>query len=309
MVSFPSVVELTQCSRCGNFRLEKWREVSLFDAIEFHLYRALRIHPEFSVEAIDFVPVGDEIGRYRLTIEGYVRDYFYVFESEFEVRLKKIACEKCSRQAGGYYEAILQIRADKRKLMQEEIDRIMDIVENAIDREKDNPKAFVSKIETRKEGIDIFLGDKSLGQKLSRIISRETGAETKESSKIAGRDDGRDFYRFTYLLRLPEFFEGDIVKDGDMIAVVRDVSKRKGYNIKTGRSIKLKKPILIARKNDLRESSVLNVDETTIEVLDPFTFKTELAEKPEMGLSVGDTVYVVKHGEKLIAIHPDLVKL
>ena len=309
MVSVPPVIEIIQCSRCGYFRLERWRESSLSDAIDFHLYRNLRVHPEFDVIRVNFESVGDEIGRYRLDVEGYVRDHFHVFKSEFEVRLKKIACEKCSRQAGGYYEAILQIRADKRKLTEKEINRILDIVENGVQKEKNNPKAFITKIETRREGIDIYLGDKILGQKLSRMISRETGADTKESSKIAGREDGRDFYRFTYLLKLPGFFKGDLVRDGNVIAVVRDVVKRKGYSIRTGKPVKLENPVVIARKKELMESSVLNVDEYTVEVLDPYTFQTCMVEKPEMNLNVGDTVYVAKDGEKLIVIHPDLVEL
>ena len=308
IVSVPPVVEIAHCSRCGDFRLERWRAVSLEDAVRYHLFRELRLHDELQVDDVQFEPVGDEIGRYRLLVEGMLRDFPYACKGSFEVRLKKIACEKCSRQAGGYYESILQIRADRRDLRDDEIRKIFEIVENALLKERSNPKAFISKIETRKEGIDIYLGDKNLGQKLSRIISRETGAEIRESNKIAGRADGRDFYRFTYLIRLPGFFRGDVVLEGDVVAVVRDVPRKKGYDVRTGRPVRLRNPSVIARRDELKESSVLNVDEATIEILDPFTFETAVVERPEMKVEVGDTVYVLRHNDRLIAIHPMLIE-
>ncbi len=308
IIFHPPVIEITKCSRCGDFRLDKWTPATLEEAVEHHLFRNLSIHEEFQVDDIHFEPVGDEIGRYRLYVSGMLRDYHVTREGTFEVRLRKVACERCSRQAGGYYEAILQIRADRRELRDDEIERISEIVENAIVRERNNPMAFISKIEVRKEGIDIYLGDKNLGQKLSRIISRETGAETKESSKIAGREDGRDFHRFTYLVRLPGFFRGDLVEDGGVVAVVRDAARRTGYNVMTGKQMKLKNPKVIARREDLKESSVLNADATTIEILDPDTFETVTAEKPGLRIEVGDTVYVVKHNDRIIAVHRELLE-
>ncbi len=304
----PPVIEVIRCSRCGDFKLDRWVHTTLEEALEHHLFRSLSVHEEFQVDDIHFEPVGDEIGRYRLYISGMLRDHHLTHESTFEVRLRRIACEKCSRQAGGYYEAILQIRADRRKLKDEEIERITEIVENAVLRERNNPKAFISKIDVKKEGIDIYLGDRNLGQKLSRIISREMGAETKESSKIAGREDGRDFYRFTYLVRLPRFFKGDLVEDGGVIAVVKDNVRKTGYNVMTGKQIRLKNPTLIARREELKESSILNVDATTVEILDPITFETVIAEKPELRIEVGDTVYVARHNDKVIAIHPALLE-
>ncbi len=309
LISIPPVVEIIQCPKCGDFRTDRWRQVTLEEAVGFNLLKEISIHDEFEIRDFHFYPVGDVIGRYRFYVDGTVRDHFHHFETFFEVRLRKIACEKCSRQAGGYYEAILQIRADRRKLRDEEVKRIYDLVESSLLREKGNPKAFVTKIEERKEGIDIFIGDRNLGLKLSRIISKEMGAETKESSKIAGREDGRDFFRFTYLVRLPGFFRGDIVEDEGVVAVVRDVSRRKGYDIRTGKAVRLRDPAVIARKYELKESSVLNVDESTVEILDPFTYQTAIAEKPELTLKIGDRIYVARHGERLIAIHPDLVEI
>lgn len=307
-VEVPPVVEVTRCSRCGEYRLDRWRAVSLGEAVEFHLSREVRVHEELSVESLEFEPVGDEVGRYVFRLSGMLRDYSYSYETFFEVRVRKVACERCSRQAGGYYEAIIQIRADNRNLKEEELDVISEIIASGVEKEHSNPRAFISKIEERKEGIDVYFGDKRLAQKIARNLARTFGAEIKESSKIAGREDGRDFYRFTYLVRLPEYFVGDIVEDNGAEIIVTSVEKRKGYDIRTGRSVNLKNPKVIARSEDLMESYVLSMDESTLDILDPYSYEPVTVTRPDFKFKAGERVFVARYGERYVVIHESLVK-
>ncbi|WP_457590658.1 60S ribosomal export protein NMD3 [Geoglobus sp.] len=307
-VEVPPVVEITMCSRCGEYRLDRWRAVSLEDAVEFHLSRGVHVHSELSVETLEFEPVGDVVGRYVFRLSGMLRDYPYSYETFFEVRVRKIACERCSRQAGGYYEAIIQIRADNRSLRNEELDRISEIIAHSVEREHTNPRAFISKIEERKEGIDVYFGDKRLAQKIARNIAKTFGAEIKESSKIAGRDDGRDFYRFTYLVRLPEYFAGDVVEDDGTEVIVTSVERRKGYDIRTGKAVNLKNPKVIARSEELMESYVVNMDEFTLDILDPYSYEPVTVARPDFEFRAGERVFVVKIGERYVVIHESLVR-
>lgn len=307
-VDVPPVVEITRCSRCGEYRLDRWRDTSLEEAVEYHLSRDVSIHEELSVEEFDFKPVGDEIGRYVFRLNGMLRDFPYSYETFFEVRVKKIACERCSRQAGGYYEAIIQIRASNRSLNDEELVAISEMIASGVEREHSNPRAFVSKIEERKEGVDVYLGDKRLAQKIARNIARTFGAEIKESSKIAGREDGRDFYRFTYLVRLPEYFVGDIVEEGGVNVIVTSVEKRKGYDLMTGKPVNFKNPKVVVRSGELVESYVLNMDDSALEILDPYSYEPVTVAKPELEFRTGDRVYVAKAGEKYIVVHESLVR-
>ncbi|WP_456477945.1 60S ribosomal export protein NMD3 [Geoglobus ahangari] len=307
-VDVPPVVEVTRCSRCGEYRLDRWRATSLEEAVEYHLSKGVRVHEELHVDEIDFEPVGEEVGRYVFRLSGMLRDYPYSYETFFEVRVRKIACERCSRQAGGYYEAIIQIRASNRSLKDEELETISEMIAGSVEREHSNPRAFISKIEERREGVDVYIGDKRLAQKIARNIARAFGAEMKESSKIAGREDGRDFYRFTYLVRLPEYFVGDIVEEGGADVIVTSVEKRKGYDVMTGKPVNLRNPRVVARGSELLESYVLSMDESTVEILDPYSYEPVTVAKPDFRFRAGDRVFVAKAGERYIVVHESLVR-
>ena len=307
-VEVPPVVELVKCSRCGEFRLDRWRRASLEDAVDYFISGNVRLHDEFSVEGYSFEPIGDDVGKYVFRIEGMLRDYPYRYETFFEVRVKKIACERCSRQAGGYYEAIIQIRADNRNLKDDELETISEIIAESVEKEHSNPRAFISRIEEKREGVDVYFGDKRLAQKIARNLARSFGAEIKESSKIAGREDGRDFYRFTYLVRLPGYFAGDLVEDSGVKAIVASVKKKKGYDVMSGKTINLRNPKVIARREELMESYVVNIDESTIDILDPYSYEQVTILKPELRFEVGDRVFVAKSGDEYVVIHESLVR-
>lgn len=304
VIQIPNVIELTECSVCGNFRLDRWKSVDFYDALSHQFFRNALFYEEFELRNFEF-----EINEDRCLVKlwGDLRGHALKLEKEAKIRIKRVACEKCSRQSGGYYESIIQIRANKRKIREEEIKFIIDMIKSLLERESDNPRAFVTKIETKREGVDIYLGDKKIGEKISRSVAKSFGAEIKESKKIAGKRDGKDLYRFTYLIKFPEYLKGDVVEDNGVIAVVSNVEKKKALSIKNGKSINLKSPKLIARREDIFESYVVNLDDKTLEVIDPESYKVITIEKPEMEFSVGDKVYLVRYEDKVLAIHPSLI--
>jgi nonsense-mediated mRNA decay protein 3 len=76
--------------------------------------------------------INPKILRSHLTVEANVQDRHVVSEKDIEVRVRNETCEMCSRMAGGYYEAILQIRATDRFPNKKEIARCLKIADNVI---------------------------------------------------------------------------------------------------------------------------------------------------------------------------------
>ena len=303
IVRIPDIIELTECSVCGSFRLDRWRRVDFYEALSHQLFKKALFHEEFELRDVEFDVRED---RCVVKMRGNLRGDFLELERETRIRVRRIACEKCSRQSGGYYEAIIQIRAGNRAIREEEIENVVKSLESLLEKEADNPKAFVTKIETKREGLDIYLGDKKIGEKISRSFAK-SGAEVKVSRKIAGRRDGRDVYRFTYLIKFPEYLKGDVVEDNGVIAVVSNVEKKKALSIKNGRTINLRNPKLIARRGEIQKSYVVNLDENALEVIDPESYGVITIEKPEMEFSIGGEIYLVKCGDKVFGIHPSLM--
>ena len=122
---------------------------------------------------------------FKLTGYGRIKGYKKVESKRFEARLKRTLCAECAKKAGGYYEAVLQIRAGKK-------DEIMKTVEKYSDA--------VSRVKRVREGIDVLFVKKSAAKKVSRIL-RTMGYEIKTSCKLIGVKEGKKIYREYYSVK------------------------------------------------------------------------------------------------------------
>lgn len=122
---------------------------------------------------------------FKLTGCGRIKGYKKVESKRFETRLKRTLCAECAKKAGGYYEAVLQIRAGEK-------DEIMKAVEKYSDA--------VSSVKRVREGIDVLFVKKSAAKKVSRIL-RTMGYEIKTSYKLVGEKRGKKIYREYYSVK------------------------------------------------------------------------------------------------------------
>ncbi len=298
------LIELVKCPRCEFFKVRgKWRDVSFEDALLDAVQSSIRVIPEFEVEGVFVSPLTrGEVGRFVVRLEGSLDGKFVCAERVVEVRVRSEVCKRCSREAGGYYESIVQIRADEREVSEEELEVVRSIVERVLEREKDNQKAFISKIVERREGVDFYFGDRNIGRKVSRLIAEELGGKIVESKKIHTRRDGQDVYRFTYAVRLPAYRKGDLVEENGKICVVTSQRLGKAISLESGETVNLRNPKLIAKRCDMKESVVISCDEFVVEVLHPTTQEVVRAKRPGVELKPGDTVLVVEHGDSIYVI-------
>ena len=300
VVSLPNIIKLTTCPRCGFFKFSgKWKKMEFKDALWYEIESKLMVHPDLDVKEIDLTGSNN---KYVMKIIGkFMNEEKVEIYKQFELRINRELCLKCSREAGSYYEAILQIRAENRTVSANELEEIKAIINETLNREIENPKAFITKIEEKKEGVDYYFGDRNIGKKVSRKIVEKLGGIIKESKKLAGRKDGRDIFRFTYLVRLPEYFEGDVVEDEGKIGIV--VNRRLGKIITTDGTTKtLKSPKLLARKDEILKGIVVNMDNYTVEILDPETNEVKIAEKPNFELKLGEEVSFIKLRDKICVL-------
>ncbi len=294
-------LEILMCSKCGSIRLGgRWVRKELDEVIEDLILKNTRVAEEFDVREV-VVHSSSRIVYYRGTIAG---DEVEV-KVPFTLTLKKISCPKCSRETGGYYESIVQVRAENRELEEEEIEMAISILEDILKKEEGNEKAFVSKIERKKEGVDFYLGSRNIGRKVSRIISRELGAEITESKKLHTKIDGRDVYRFTYSVKAPGYREGDVVECGGKICLVKNVRSRKGVDILTGKTVNLSKEFVVVKKDETVGGVVVNVDETTAEIVCDDGSVVSV-DKP-YGAEMGSEVRVFRHRNRYYAYLKDLL--
>ena len=290
------------CPKCGSFKLEgKWRTLDFEDVIDYLISKNVRIHPELEIKEILI-----SYNPFTITFKGEISKVDVEIVKQPKLKILKETCTRCSRESGGYYESILQLRADKRKLEKEEIEKVNKIINEILRAEKDNQKAFITKIVERKEGIDYYFGGRNIGKKVSRKIVNEFGAEIKESKTISGRVDGRDLYRFTYLVRLPSYKNGDVVKDDGKICIVTNAKIKKAVDIKTKQNVTLKNPKLLARKEEIKRGVVVESDEYVVELINLENNEVVFAEK-NAEVKTGEEIFILELGNKFYIIPKELL--
>lgn len=316
LIKCPDVVYSRICPRCGSvFRKGRWtlkedESEAVMDCVKDALKldkHAENIELSLSAEQLDR-------SRYSVHIEARAEIKGAQIEASqnVELRIKRETCDTCSRISGGYFEGIVQVRAEKRIPTHEELERCRVIAEEAAARaeEKGDRLAFIAKIEELDEGIDLYVGSIKLGKQVCRAVIEVFGGRFSESPKLVGQKNGEDLYRITFALRLPEFVRGDIIGADDRVVEVLTCGKHvSGIDLETGkRFVENYSDLMDVRKLGKRQEAVSAVlvasEGKTIQVMHPDSFETVTIKRPEfLSAEPGGEIKVVKT-EKGIYVVP-----
>ncbi len=290
------IVEIVKCPKCGRYFVNKvWKDLDFDSALFESIVSRIRVHPQFEVEDVEVEQLNS--GRCVFRLIGNVEGREVVDELSVEVRVKTRTCERCAMISGGYYEAVVQIRADDRRVEDFELEKVKDLIERILEKERDNVKAFVSKVVERREGIDFYFGDKNVGRKVSREIAKVLGGKIIESRKLHTRKDGRDVYRYTFAVRLPCYRVGDVVREGERICVVVGVGK--GVDVTNYASVNLKEPKVVKRREDLEKGVVVNYDDYVVEIASE---RGLVKAVKSFDVDLGEEVYYFEYGSRCYVI-------
>jgi nonsense-mediated mRNA decay protein 3 len=229
------------------------------------------------------------------------------------VHVQRSTCTRCGRRAGGYYESILQLRAQGRSLAPDEvehcgavIDRVLAQMHGAGDLD-----SFLVKGEQVKGGFDFYLGTVHAGRAIARALQQEAGAALRETASLVGRSkDGIDLYRVTLSVKLPHARVGGFVGAGEVLHQVQGMGPKQATLLDLGTHRRLSLP-----RADLddaptldpaaaREAVVVSESERELQVLDPDSLRTVDVVKPA-GFPAGQrAVRVVRWAERLWLLPP-----
>ncbi len=191
-------IRIKYCKDCGKiFRRGKWifydydPEVSINNAIKDEIMDKIKFKVPIDTYTFSYTTDKDKI---KLVLNVYIEDKEIRYEKDLDLKLEVTLCKDCIRKRSKYYEAILQIRG--------KYDRsIIDFIERKLEEMRIyDGKAFITKIEELKEGVDLYIGSKDAGRKIARIM-KKMGAKISESKKLYGRKDGREVYRYSICIR------------------------------------------------------------------------------------------------------------
>ncbi|MDV0446541.1 hypothetical protein MsAg5_03860 [Methanosarcinaceae archaeon Ag5] len=292
LFQLPLVLHARVCPQCGaHYYKSKWCD---FENIEEIVTLTAQENMLFHEDAQNVT-----IGMHAHPRSPYIYDVLVDMEAEVEgiklykdakteVRVKREACDMCSRRAGGYFEGIIQVRGGNRMPAKEEVDRCLQIINDTMIQQlkKGDKLAFVTDSMTFKDGADVFIGSTNAGRHVCKRIIELMGGSVAESYTLAGVKDGREIFRTTFAMRLPEFKKGDVIYIDGKVIEVRNCAKRlTGINLLDSSSYfteneNLKDAKFLGNTADAENAVLVDVEENAIMVLDPVTFETVTIKKP-----------------------------
>ncbi|WP_230741488.1 60S ribosomal export protein NMD3 [Methanooceanicella nereidis] len=307
----PQVLEVKICAKCPSYKVgEQWIDTKLEtyeDLVKKATIKivdlAVKMNKEAESPRIKIFPefINPNVLRVRVQAEAYVLGRHMSDEKEVEVRVRKETCDICSRIAGGYYEGIIQVRAQNRFPTKKEMGKALKIIYDVVKKaEKAGDRlAFVTDEFDLPEGVDVYMGSVNCSRQASRAIVDDFGGTVLESPKLVGAKDGKDLYRVTFAVRIPEIVAGDIVNMHGKVVLVEKVGKRiSGTELSSGHSTSAPEDVKLEKLSNRSEamSTVLVSEEgNSVQILDPVTYEPMTIKKPIfLTRSPGDEIWVVK---------------
>lgn len=309
----PKVIDLPVCTHCGSFKYKNTWTSDLFgDFIRRLIKNTFQISRELKKIEINTECKETKGGMScKVYISGFLNDEVITEEHEILVRQKGTVCNICSKRFGGYHEAIVQIRSDKRKLTNKELRDIRTVVENIIGelQAKGNRGLFITDIWQEHGRLDFYISEKGPSLIIAKKIQEQYGGTIKQSSKNIGMKDGRQIYRMTYLIRLPSYKKGDFLKHNNSFFSILSIhgNKVKMMNLsnweETTVDIKtIQKANTIGGEELIKEMILVSQTEDELQIMDQKKYEIQTVRKPKPINFDSKTIKIVKLEDKLFLV-------
>lgn len=318
LVSLRETVDVEVCVHChARKRGEVWveghgtLEPVVEDAVrEVVAFAKVVERPRMRLEV---VPEDERNFAARVAASGAAEGVAFEKELRTRARVKNATCQRCSRVQGGYYEAIVQVRATRRAMGPLEFRAIRALASRFIERivAEGDRNAFVLRDEAVDRGLDVYMGTTNSARMLAKAIATEFGGKTTEHPKTVGQKDGLDLVRMTFAVKLPEYRVGDVVVLGEEPFRVSSIGAKtvQLIEIPSGKLRHAERAeverALVLSPEDAREAVVVSVDARELQLLDPWTYQTVSVLRPAGIASIGPTVRVLRHEGELIVLEND----
>ena len=287
MIEMPKNIEVEICSHC-NSKFEEGKWIDEFIPEEEIIYRALerniKIADEVSNEIINLEidQIKGTIAECFVEVTGEVHGAQIEETHDSQVKIKKTVCPTCSKMQSGYYETVVQFRADKREIKAEEYAKADEIVERTLIKQSSSDKlAYCPQIAKLKEGYDYYIGSFKSGKKVAEALKEEFGGVIKESPRLISEDKstGKGLYRIWISVRIPEFEIDDFIRYEDKIMQVKSISKNSLVGIDISAHKKYNIPMknmedieLVKKAEDVETATIISKSPQFIQILDPIDY-------------------------------------
>jgi len=305
-VSLPEVLDVQICGECFAVRLRKnWIDaLSIEKAVQMGLEASLEKDKSVSETQLKAILTQRDLRNYLANVTVNFKAGTFTASKDFvvNVRLKKDTCQRCGKKSGHYYEAIIQLRAPSTDSGVDRIERARSIVLSRVERLGGQSRnIFISKEEKVQGGYDFYVSSSTTAKAIARDLTKEFGASSKTSNSMAGRKDGQDLTRMTYLVRIPDYEPGDIFSmDGSFFLLRSFEGNTLSFtDLKTWQETKvtfgrLPEFEVLDRKTHVKQADVISDRGNEIQILDPETLRPVDIVKPQKFGNAKQSISIIK---------------
>lgn len=285
-LSYDSSEEIVICPKCDAAKIrKKWYYRNSEREIEKKISSGVRVTGmndavfELEFEHFDLSRDDSISFKSQVTSPGGNR---HVFSGVINLKKTRNSCPECNKKTGSYYEAVIQIRSS----FGEHDPSIDDVVSTALSMEnrleREHTNSFISKVEKKPEGIDIFLGRKNDAAQIAKVITDSRPCSLIVTKSLAGRREGEDFYRFTYGIRVLSLVEGSVIstKEGTFLIRSVGIEYTRMTDVNTGNERSIRSDSLLNNSYKVLEKRlekkrfiVVSRNDEEVDVMDPDSFK------------------------------------
>jgi nonsense-mediated mRNA decay protein 3 len=288
ILTVPKEISVKICTYCNaKFNEGKWINANLDE--EEIIYRS--IENSIEINPIAENPIIDmNILQMRGTIaESTVEAKVNIFKKEIyekhkvNIRLNKDICPTCSKRNSGYYESVIQIRSQVKKIESGQLKEIDMIINKTLEKlYKKDKLAYIPTKNKIKEGVDYYIGSLKSGRKLALAIKKSFGGMINESERLVtkNKSTGKEIYRVWIAIRLPNFNKGDFIKFNNKIAKILNINRKKivvidldndnVFNISWNMSKDIE---LLKKSTNIKKTIVISRSPKILQILNPDTFE------------------------------------
>ena len=314
MLTIPEKIEINICTHCnGKLDMGKWEynDIPIEEIIYCTLESNIKVDKLVEDEIIDLEinKVRGKISECIVAIKGKVFNKQLEEEHDVLVKINKTVCPNCSKQNSGYYEAVIQFRADSREPTSKELKKADEVVISTLNNLFNKDRlAYLVEIAKPKEGHDYYIGSYKSSKKVLKQLKDVFGGITKESPRLISEDKstGKGLYRIWISFRIPQFKTDDFVKFQDKIAQVKSIGSSKIQCYDLGKSKLFSIPFkdyenisLIKTKKNIEKTNIISRTPKKIQILDPYDYDVVDLDINDAKLNIGDEIDIVKIENKI----------
>jgi len=228
LIMTPTEIQVNICSRCKAYFIDKmWhepndKESALEEAARAAVLSELRfaqltpagmkslsMHEVKGLElSVEPKPIAGEV-MVDVHARGKVHELQVSPQVEhvtITVKPRWITCDVCGLLSAGHHEAILQVRG-KEMSSEKRMEIKLMLEQSAEEARKKDRSAFISKIEEKGGGLDLYVNPTGLARRMASLLRAKFGAEISETAKLIGMDrdrGGMRKFKISVLARLPD---------------------------------------------------------------------------------------------------------